>query len=102
MKQSIKTWVERDGQEVELEVTFDVFEGCRGTRDEYGRPMEPDEEPSCEIIEILPDMELTKAEEERAERVLWERMAELHEQALEHVAERREEEARERKHHGAD
>lgn len=76
--------IERDGEEIEIEVEFSMSKGSRGARDEFGVPMEPDEDPACEIestkrldnnadVELTPE-EVTKVEEKCYEyaNALWE------------------------------
>ncbi len=37
---------------IELEVEFTYHKGCRGLRDKYGAPLEPDEEASIELESV--------------------------------------------------
>ena len=37
---------------IELEVEFTYHKGCRGLRDKYGAPLEPDEEASIELASV--------------------------------------------------
>ncbi len=89
MRTTLKSWVERNDLEVKVQVTFNVWPACRGSRDKDGVPLEPDEDAGCEIIEVLPDVELTAAEQERIERELWEHIAEMHENDIEARADAR-------------
>jgi hypothetical protein len=77
-----ETTIERDDEEIKLEITYSSYAGCRGARDSLGGkrgagpPLEPDEPASMEI-ELVRDMatgddfELTKAEENKIENEIW-------------------------------
>lgn len=65
----------------ELVIEFTAYAGCRGARDKYGVPLEPDDPPELEIIsvkksngdEFEPDEELNK----KLEAKCWEHLADL-------------------------
>lgn len=42
-----------DGKELEVEVQFNYYGGCRGSRDRYGVPLEPDYPPKVEILRVI-------------------------------------------------
>lgn len=35
-----------------IKITFTHYPGCRGSRDKYGVPLEPDDEPEIEITSV--------------------------------------------------
>jgi hypothetical protein len=51
-----------DEQEIELTVHCRYVPGCRGHRDKYGRPEEPDMPDEIEILSVTPDIELDEDE----------------------------------------
>jgi len=58
-------------QEIELAVEYGYHRACRGARDRYGVPLEPDEPASCEIESVTDangrEVELTSSEMDRLE-----------------------------------
>ena len=54
--------ITRDDQEIEIEVEINYHPGMNGSRDAYGQPLEPDDEPEAEIIRVTPDIELEENE----------------------------------------
>ena len=40
-------------KEIEVEVNFNYYAGCRGARDAYGQPLEPDDPEDVEILSVL-------------------------------------------------
>ena len=63
--------IERDGEEIEVEIEATYYRGSRGHCDKYGAPEEPDDPPEIGIGTVTgPDgkeVELTDAELSRAE-----------------------------------
>jgi len=77
-----ETTIQRDDEEIKLEITYSTYKGCRGARDSCGGKagagpaLEPDEEPSIEIESVIDmetgfDFELTRAEENKIENEIW-------------------------------
>jgi hypothetical protein len=77
-----ETTIERDDEEIKLEITYSSYAGCRGARDSLGgkagagAQLEPDEPASIEIESVIDmetgfDFELTRAEENKIENELW-------------------------------
>ena len=63
--------IERDGEEIEVEVEYDFYRASRGARDSYGAQLEPDEGASVEITSTVntetgQEIELTDSETEKA------------------------------------
>ena len=50
--------------EIEIAAEIKMWRGSKGSRDSFGVPLEPDDEPEAEIISVTPDIELTGAEED--------------------------------------
>lgn len=75
----LETWVERDEQEISVTVEFSYSSGCRGARDRYGAPLEPDDDAEIEIQSVKDEhgkeVELTTAEEKRIESLCWDDVA---------------------------
>lgn len=66
-----------DDEDMDVQVTFDVFQGERGHRDKWGAPETPDVDPSCEIVDVKPaSINLTHDEQKQAEGQLWDELAE--------------------------
>lgn len=38
--------------EIDVTVEYEIYTGCKGSTDRYGVPLEPNEEPECEIASI--------------------------------------------------
>lgn len=68
---SISFTITRDDKEIEVDVTYTSHPGCRGHRDKYGAPEEPDEDDWIEILEAIDEAgtcyELTTNEEQEIE-----------------------------------
>jgi hypothetical protein len=80
-----ETTIERDDQEIKLEVEYSAYKGCKGARDSLGGkagagpPLEPDEPPSIEIESVInmetgEGVELTRNEENKIENELWDKL----------------------------
>ena len=68
------TITNKDDEEIELEVDFDYNRACRGSRDRYGVPLEPDDPESIDINTVTldgKDYPTTKEESERVEEAVW-------------------------------
>lgn len=87
-------------QEVEVLVEYEYERACRGVRDSYGAPLEPDEPAGVEIIAATDangrEVELTPHEADHAEERCLEDAEEARIDALAEAAERRYELARDR------
>lgn len=62
--------------ELEVEAEYDFYPGCRGAREQYGVPLEPDEPPMVEVHSVRlaatgEAIELTDEEYEELERLAW-------------------------------
>ena len=68
-----------DESDTPIEVTGEYTPPCRGLRDKYGAPMEPDEEDSMKILDAVSQdgtsRNLTPDEIRRAMDALWEPVA---------------------------
>ena len=47
-----ETTIKINGYEYDCIVDYEYIKGCRGSRNEYGVPMEPDEQPHIEMGEV--------------------------------------------------
>lgn len=54
--------ITRDDAEIEIVAQCKYYRECRGHRDRYGCPEEPDEPAEVEIESVTLDIELTEAE----------------------------------------
>jgi hypothetical protein len=62
--------------ELEVEAEYDFYPGCRGAREQFGVPLEPDEPPMVEVHSVRlaatgEEIELTEEDYEELERVAW-------------------------------
>lgn len=73
---SFTHFIERDDQEIAVEVEYTYSRGSRGHCDRYGAPEEPDDDPEVEVQSVTgPDgkeMVLTPDEEKKIEEACWE------------------------------
>jgi len=58
--------IEREGEEIEIEVFGEYRPAERGSRDRYGLPLEPDEPEELELTEAAHGFTLTREEEAQA------------------------------------
>lgn len=68
-------------QELTIDIDADISEGCRGSRDSYGVPEEPDDPPHCEINSAKHngvDFELTQEEFDAAWDKAWDKAWEVY------------------------
>ncbi len=94
-----KTTIERDDNEVAIEVEYNATPGCRGSRDSLGGvrgagpPLEPDSPPEIEIIKAVSvagiEITLTDSEIDKIETELWSELEELRRDAQERPEEDR-------------
>lgn len=64
-------------------VSYDYYHGCPGSRDKWGAPLEPDDEPELEIVQCLHSEDececwddLDDIQKEKVERKVYEDIAE--------------------------
>lgn len=78
-------------QEIDLTIEYGYSRGMRGARDRYGVPLEPDDPEGVEIESVTDaagtEVELTKAEEDRAEEACLRDAEERRQDAMEARAE---------------
>lgn len=75
------TEIERGDDTVNVEVSYTLFRACRGHRDKYGCPEEPDEPASIEIesaknLSSDEEIELTESEQDKIKEEIWDLEAE--------------------------
>jgi hypothetical protein len=99
---TFQTTIERDGQEVTIEVVYDYVKGCKGTRDSFGGvrgagpPLEPDTPPELENVWATfcdgekkgIDVELTESELDHITDMCLEKEADKYADAMEYRYER--------------
>lgn len=65
-----------DDSDTRIEIIGEFFPGMKGRRDEFGVPLEPDDEPDMEILDAVDQYgttrNLSKDEESAAMEALWE------------------------------
>lgn len=70
-----------DDTDTEIDVTGEWSAASKGSRNEYGVPMEPDEDATVEILDAVDQYgtsrNLTAKESERAKDALWEKISEV-------------------------
>lgn len=94
---TIELYVERDGREIPVMLDFEVYPDSRGSRDRMGVPLEPDCEPSIELRDTSPEVDLSPDELRRAEERAWEKLADDYADSLAGEAEHQEEQRLKRK-----
>jgi hypothetical protein len=91
MSATFKTVLSRsDGADTAVEVTYEYSKACRGKRDKYGCPEEPDTPDSVEIISVSVDgidLEISNAEEDSLIAEAYEDVRRQYEAAMEATAE---------------